>query len=311
MNPRRSLSQARRGFTLIELLTAMTVLTLMLLMVNQIVSTASTAMTMSGRHLDADTQARLIFNRMATDFSGMVKRTDVDYSTFKGPSNPQTGGNDQLAFYSETHGYFSGASQPTGTGRGDLSLVAYMVANDSTTTTPSLQRLGKGLGWDPDSSASPSWSNAAYMPITFTSRWPLLFNGDPDYRTVGNLVFRLEYTYLLKATANSPAQLSITPYSGVTGHTSINGFADVAAIVVTVAMLDNPGRALVTNYTNLQSNTLLPDASSTDASNGYTPAKSWNDKINSSNFASTAGIPVSAASFVRVYERYFYLDSPQ
>jgi len=276
----------------------------MLLMVNQIVSSASIAMTTSGRHLDADTQARLLFNRMAADFSGMVKRTDVDYSTFKGPANLQPG-NDQLAFYSETHGYFSGASQPTGTGRADLSLVAYMVANDSTTTTPSLQRLGKGLGWEPDSSASPSWYNAAYLPITFTSRWPLLFNADPDYRSIGNLVFRIEYTYLLKpSAATGPASLSTTPY--LSGHNSVNGFEDVAAIVVTIAMLDNPGRALVTNYTNLESNSLFPDAAS-----GATPSATWNAKFNYSNFADTAGIPDSAAAYERDYQRYFYLDSPQ
>jgi prepilin-type N-terminal cleavage/methylation domain-containing protein len=303
MTPHLTTPHCRSGFTIVELLTAMTVLTLMLLMVNQIVSTATIAMTMSGRHLDADTQARLLFNRMATDFSGMLKRTDVDYSTFKGPSNLQPG-NDQLAFYSETHGYFSGATQPAGTGRGDLALVAYMIANDSTVATPSLQRLGKGLGWEPDSSGSSSWSNAAYLPVTLTGRWPTLFNGDQDYRSVGNLVFRVEYTYLLKATATQPASLSITPY--LSGHTSANGFEDVAALVVTVAMLDNPGRALVKNYSNLQGNTLLPDAV-----NGSTPAAAWNAAINSSTFAATAGIPQRAASYVRVYERYFYLDSPQ
>jgi prepilin-type N-terminal cleavage/methylation domain-containing protein len=306
MMSRRSISQRRSGFTIVELLTAMTVLTLLLLMVNQIVSTATMAMTMSGRHLDADTQARLLFNRMATDFSGMLKRTDVDYSTFKGLSSPQLG-NDQLAFYSETHGYFSGATQPTGSGRGDLALVAYMIANDSTTSTPSLQRLGKGLGWEPDSGGSPSWSNAAYMPITLTARWPTLFNGDQDYRSVGNLVFRMEYTYLLKATSTSTATFSVVPY--LPSHSSVNGLADVAAIVVTVAMLDNPGRAIVTNYTNLESNTLFVDTTSTAPV--IPPTKAWNDTINSSTFATTAGIPQRAASYVRVYERYFYLDSSQ
>lgn len=303
MHAHRIPHRDRRGFTLVELLTAMTVLTLMLLMVNQIVGSASMAMTMSGRHLDADTQARLLFNRMALDFSGMLQRTDVDYSTFKQPSNLQPG-NDQLAFYSETHGYFSGAAQPAGTGRGDLSLVAYMVANDSTTATPNLQRLGKGLGWEPDASASPSWSNVAYLPVTLTGRWPTLFTNDPDYRSMGDLVFRLEYTYLLKATATQPASLSVTPY--LAGHTSINGFKDVAALVVTIAMLDNAGRALVTNYASLESNSVF-----TDAVNGATPAATWNAAINAPNFAATAGIPRNAASYVRVYERYFYLDSPQ
>ena len=219
--------EARRqsGFTLIELLTALTVLTLMLLMVNQLVNSAAAVMSLSGRQLDADTQARLIFNRMGVDFSRMLKRTDVDYSSFKNAAANAQAGNDQMAFYAETHGYFSGATQPPSTGKADLSLVAYMVGTDpgSTSTAPVLLRLGKGLGWEPDPSGS--WNNIAYLPVTLATRWPNLFSTssvDPDYRSVGNLVFRLEYTYLLKPTTTLPAALSITPYNSA--HTSVNGF---------------------------------------------------------------------------------------
>ena len=305
----------RSGFTLIELLTAISVLTLMLLMVSQLVNSAATVMSTSGRHLDADTQARLLFNRMALDISGMMKRTDIDYSCFKNAvSNPQVG-NDQMAFYSETHGYFSGASQPAGTGKADLSLVAYMVANDTTSSTPVLQRLGKGLGWEPaDTSATPAWNNVAYLPITLSSRWPNLFSTttpDADYRTVGDLVFRMEYTYLLKPTTTQAATLSITPYYGTTGHTTINGFKDVAAIVTTIAMLDNSSRKLVNDYTNLTSS--LPDAKSplTDTTYNGHVASAWNAVVNSPTFSTTVNLPKTAVSSVRVYERYFYLDSPQ
>ena len=292
-----------------ELLTAMTVLTIMLVMVNQMVNSTAAVMAMSGRHLDADIQARMVFNRMAVDFAGMLKRTDVDYSSFKQPSNLQTS-NDEMAFYCETHGYFSGATQPASSGKGDVSLVAYMVANDATSGKPVLQRLGKGLGWQPDTSGSAAWTSVAYLPVTLANgtnaRWPNLFSTtsiDADYRTVGDLVFRLEYTYLLKVTSTQPATLSITPYA--TGHTSVNGFEDVAAVVVTMAMLDNSGRGMVSDYTKLSGNSIF-----TDAVNGATPSSAWNAAINSPTFASTAGIPPAAASNVRAYERYFYLDSP-
>jgi len=328
--PSRIVALRRSGFTLIEILTAVTVLTLMLLMVNQLVSSAAAVMSASGKHLDADTQARLIFNRMAVDFSGMMKRTDVDYSTFKnamtsnaqdGTDTGNTSHNDQLAFYSETHGYFSGTIQPAGTSKADLSLVAYMVAPvdsngslDTAAGTPVLQRLGKGLGWEPDTSGAGAWSNVAYLPATLVSgsnaRWPSLFTTttalDPDYRSVGDLVFRMEYTYLLKPTSTAPATLSITPFYNTSGHTTVNGFKDVAAIVVTIAMLDNSSRLLVKNYANLISGsaTTFPDAV-----NGATPAAAWNANVNSATFTTAAGIPKTAASAVHVYERYFYLNS--
>jgi prepilin-type N-terminal cleavage/methylation domain-containing protein len=328
------LASDRTGFTLIEILTAITVLTLMLLMVNQLINSAAAVMSMSGRRLDADAQARLIFNRMAVDFERMLKRTDVDYSSFKQPMNnlsvpPQVANlqdgsdagnpshNDQLAFYSETHGYFSGATAPDGitTFKGDMSLVAYMVANDPVSKTPVLQRMGKGLGWEPNNATASAWNNVAYLPVTLTTRWTDLFQtvtsvpADPDYRSIGDIVFRMEYTYLLKATSTQAATLSITPY--VTGHNSINGFKDVAALVVTIAMLDNSSRHLVNNYTNLVSS--LPDAvnQTTDTINKGDIAAAWNAVVNSPTFATTANIPKTAASSVRVYERYFYLNSPQ
>ena len=38
-------------------------------------------------------------------------------------------------------------------------------------------------------------------------------------------------------------------------------------------------------------------------------AQTWNNAVNSSTFAATVGIPQSAASQVRIYQRYFYLNN--
>jgi len=317
-----------KGFTLVEMLVSVAVLALMMVLVAQLVNGASAAIGRSGKHMDSDTEARLLFNRMAVDLSRMVKRTDVDYSSFKMalsgtlgaaygstaiPANLQPG-NDMMAFYADTDGYFSGATQPTtGSLKASISLAAYMVANDLYTGLPGLQRLGKGQGWDPGPGGA--WGDVAFLPLTLLGQWPLLFNGDPDYKTVGSQVFRFEYTYLLKPTSTHSGRLTITPWDPTVtpAHTSINGFKDVAAIVVAIAVLDTTSRAIVTTsgYATLAS--AFPDAldSSTDPTYLGDIAPAWNAVINSTNFASSAGIPKAAAAGVRVYERYFYLDTQQ
>lgn len=307
-------SWCENGFTLVELLVSMVVLGLMAVMATQIINAAATMIGNTGKHLDSDTQARLIFNRMKVDFSKMPKRSDMDYSTFKQPGSilpPEYGsvsqpanlqiGNDQFAFYSETEGYFSGTAQPAGTGRAAVSLVAYRIANDPRGGLPLLQRMAKGLGWEPDLSGARK--TATYLPMTLTTQWPTLFRDDPDYKTVGGQVFRMEYTYLLKSTAIQPARLSITPWdtSRVPPHTSINGFEDVAAIVVSIAVLDFASRALVREGA-------FPAGSLADAKEGEEIASAWNAALHSPGFAAKALIPEAAASSVRIYQRYFYLQ---
>src|SRR6266513_5769795 len=81
-----------RGFTLAELLVSVFVITLIILMVTQLM-TSATAITRTGhKHIDTDTQARSVFDRMALDFAQMLKRTDVDYFV-KGPVNYTGHGN--------------------------------------------------------------------------------------------------------------------------------------------------------------------------------------------------------------------------
>src|SRR6266496_3984442 len=148
------------GFTLAELLVSVFVLTLIILMVGQLMTSATAITRPANKHIDTDTQARVVLDRMALDFAQMLKRTDVDYF-IKGPGNYNSHehgnghgwgrglgtnqqGSDQIAFFSQVPGFYpSGAQSP-------ISLVAYRV-NQSTSTNPSyltLERMGKGLHWN-------------------------------------------------------------------------------------------------------------------------------------------------------------------
>src|SRR6266576_6474732 len=145
-----------RGFTLAELLVSVLVVAIIILMATQLM-TSSTAITRTGnKHIDTDTMARAVLDRMTLDFAQMLKRTDVDYyvkqpSGYKGHGNGHgwgqgkngDKGSDQIAFFSHVPGYYpSGAQSP-------ISLVAYRV-NESTSTSAAygrLERLAKGLLW--------------------------------------------------------------------------------------------------------------------------------------------------------------------
>jgi hypothetical protein len=252
-------------------------------MVTQLM-TSATAITRTGhKHIDTDTQARVVFDRMALDFAQMVKRTDVDYSV-KGPATYNTHGHgnghgwghglgtdqqgsDQIAFFSQLPGYY-----PPGLNPGDkspVSLVAYRVNQRNSTNNPSylrLERMGKGLHW---TGVNDNQTNAiATYPIVFlpqiieqvTPWYAAVNNGnscgggsgnnscDPDYETIGPGVFRFEYYYLLKngQVTDIPWNRDVwgTTRQSLTSPTNI-GLSEVEAIAVAIAVIDPASRALI------------------------------------------------------------------
>src|SRR5204862_2724616 len=116
--PCSSTPNASAAFTLTELLVTMSVLVLLVFLFTQLLNSAATITILGHKQMDADSQARQLFDRMAVDFAQMVKRSDVDYyvksSWFaSGPPPGVTGvrtllqpGNDQIAFYSAVPGYY-------------------------------------------------------------------------------------------------------------------------------------------------------------------------------------------------------------
>lgn len=319
--PSRTPRPARkRGFTIIEMLVSLVVLILIVVMVSRLTNGASTSISTGDRHLDADSQARAVFSRMAIDFAKMIKRPDLDASAFKNPDNPQTGGantgaNDQFAFYAEAAGYFSGAA-PSGTEEvSPYAIIAYNLVTTPNAYTPGtvLQRMSKGLGWD---SLGGSYPTVRYHSRLITD-WPNLFPAagnagsiDPDYKTMGEQVFRMEYSYLLKPNGGAAGRISVTPWDTTLGHTSAEGFRDVAAIVVAIAVLDSKNRALLTDADYAALAGRFTDAvDGSAAPGGFGDILSqWQTELDA---LPAAGIvPPPAASAVRIYERYFYLDKP-
>lgn len=336
--------QTRGAFTLIELLAATAVLSLLLVVIVQLINSVIAVTAGTSHHLDSDSQARLAFDRMAVDFAQIVKRTDVDYFFVKKTGSVTTPGNDQMAFYSESSGYYpSWVTAPAP--QSNASLVGYCIQNCQ------LQRLNKALVWNGvtqggvgTSGPTPSGTMSPVHPMTFLPQtlpavWPLVFDSgssqgmsaskDGDYQTIGESIFRMEICYLMPKTASGTTTatvLSDTPYL-VPGATPVpvppptstpyNGMRDVAAVVVTLAVLDDTSRLIIpsTNLTNIlnAAGAKFEDdgvGGATPATLASTPARLWQVHIDNGDLVA-AGMPKRAASQVRIYERYFPLGNAQ
>src|SRR6266542_17492 len=263
-----------RGFTLAELLVSMAVLIIITLMLTQLMTSATAITRTAHKHIDTDTQARVVFDRMALDFAQMLKRTDVNYyvkqrAAYNGHGNGHGWGrgknadlgSDQIAFFTAVPGYY-----PQTSSQSPISLVAYRVT-ESNSTDPAygrLVRMAKVLLWNAVSS-NPN-SNSPY-PIVFLPQtialvgkpWAPAINNnntcsgnnnscDADYEIIGPGVFRFEYYYLLKN-----GYLTDWPWDrrdDTTNRYTISdppsiGLSQVESIGVAIAVIDPAGRALL------------------------------------------------------------------
>jgi prepilin-type N-terminal cleavage/methylation domain-containing protein len=324
-----------RAFTLVEMLISIVVLALLILLVTQVVNTAATLVRPANKHIDTDTQARAILDRMALDFGRMLKRTDVDYyikepsGKYKGHGNGHGYGkklqsgqqlNDQIAFFTQVPGYY-----PSSSHQSPVSLVAYRV-NNATSTWPSylrLERMGKGLLWNGVSNTD---IPVVFLPLTIDATWTAAVKNDnsansrdTDYETTGPQVFRFEYYYLLKngRVTDVPWDQDARPtQTSMTAPTSI-GLVDVQAIAVAIAVIDPASHALIPTASLFEVADDMDDFR-TAPGRGVGGAKKigdmevqWNQVVQ--NVVSTGRtsdghlVPAAAASAIRIYNRYFDL----
>ena len=307
-----------RGFTLAELLVSVAVLTLLVLMLTQLINNAAPIARTANKHIDTDTQARVVLDRIAVDFAKMLKRTDIDYYIkapigYKNPNAHGNGnklqsgqsGNDQIAFYSEVPGFYpsSGSQSP-------LSLVAYRIDNSPASATYlQFQRMGKGLLWNGVNNGT---TQTSPYPIVFTTGqivasctnkcpctgttgpwagpWSAAIcdsNSDSDYERIGPGVFRFEYYYLLKdgSITDAPRVTGAVNWtdSSQTLSAKLNAFSDVEAIAVVIAVIDPASRSLV--FPNALFNLMSDMADFKNANGNGNQAQQIGDVENNWNLA--------------------------
>jgi prepilin-type N-terminal cleavage/methylation domain-containing protein len=326
---RNSKDLRHRGFTLVELVVSITVLVLVMVTVAQIVSDTQRISTASEKSLGADSEARMVFDRIAVDVALMVKRVDVDYLLNRQAIN------DSLFFYSEAPAF--PVSGSTIQQQNSVALVGYRINSQY-----QLERLGKGLTWNAIPSDGMVFLTYASFPLTASSTpvsgstlltaFPTVVNSgstDANYHVLGPDVFRFEFCYLLSPYTNSagirqPATYSNVPWnsshqyaisSSTIARTDLTGIglSDVQALVFSMAVLDSTSRKMLPSSSSLSTAaSLLKDPLDSDLAS--TPPKlmatTWQGVMNSGSFVAGAGIPKAAANQVRVYQRVFPLNTP-
>jgi Prokaryotic N-terminal methylation motif len=277
------------AFTIVELLVSIAVLVVLVLLIGRLFSSAATITTAGNKRMDAEAQLRPLFDRMAVDFSQMLKRSDVDYY-LKSSSNAEAG-NDQIAFYSTVAGYYPSGSQSP------ISVVGYRVNSISGSTSfNKLERMSKGLVWN---GVSATDTPIVFLPLTISGTWPAATSSaaDPqgDYELIAPYVFRFEYYYLLKN-----GSFSVTPWNTSAGHSSVSGMQDVAAISICIAAIDPKSRVLISDSQLTTLTSRLPDFTAS-----MTPGallNQWQTALDG-----ITDMPRPTIQGVRIYERYFYL----
>jgi prepilin-type N-terminal cleavage/methylation domain-containing protein len=376
--------QTAAAFTLVELLVAIAILSVLMVFIGLMMTAASKATQLSRERLDADRQARLIFDSMADDFTRMMRRPDVDFHFVK------QAGNDCFFMFCENPGYFS--TTLTAATESNVSLIGYRIntlnnppVGDPTKPTDipyTLEKLAKGLSWDSQASTTPPTYPVVFLTLdqatgttptfapdsssTIVGRWPNIDQTtytDTSFHLLGDSTFRLEFCFLLTDGSYSlvPAlSYSFTPPSGATISSNLTataaptpsngyptygvgsrwydtkdfqgyictsapqtpsntavwqplGMADVQAVIVAIAILDqNSQKIIAGNSTALQTlAAALPDptAANLSATPPQLMATTWLNTVNSPTFASSVGLPGTAVSQVRIYQRFFYLNN--
>jgi hypothetical protein len=163
------------------------------------------------------------------------------------------------------------------------------------------------------------------------------------YQVLSDMAFRMEVCFLVKG--GTYALSGTTAVSGTTGYSNaptaiaptvprpyltthyfaggdapdlagnVYGFPpDLGGVVVTIAVLDNTSRKIITGSQLTTLSSALGDSLSGNATVGNvqpTPvltAQAWQNQISQTGFAQTVNIPQRVLSQVRIYERTFYLD---
>lgn len=321
------------AFTLVEMLVSIAVLSILAIILTEMITTATITITHSVHYMDADSEARFVLDRMAADFSAMVRGPQGQFLYL--PGNQTATKSDEFYFYSQAPGYYSSAAT---TNQDTVSLVGYRIGTSASDSQPRLERLGKGLDWyDSTANTSVFLTYPSVPPVTnsilgispvstslLENNWAQTISATRDtelsYHVLGESIFRIQICFLMNtpvSTTTAGGTPAITYYElPPTGDPTLSqpSLQNVAGIVVAIAVLDPGSRLLVPSTPGLpQAAGQLASVTASDLSS--TPpllmGSLWTQTITSPSFASAAHIPQRTAAAIRIYQRVFYLNSIQ
>lgn len=321
-------SEKRGGFSLIEILVAIAVLTLLAVFLVQLTSAVQQTTRSNNRAVEAASQARLVFDRLAMDFAGLVRRSDVDFFAHDGTGTSLG--------YDTTNSllFLSEVSSP---GRDRiLSLIAYRLApHPDNRDSAGVARLGLSRAGIPAPwTKTPSTTNfmglkADGRPVRFASSdtnfsssllpSPPSGSNANSFDVLAPGVLQMAIGYQLRPD-NQPVVLksgaSLTnaqgqvvyspPVRGTTGSPADRDIdlSRVASIVVGVVAIDLDSLSLLSAA---DANALSAQFAPSALQNGQLPSEAWASTLNTLFTSGPGSLPARQA--LRIYQRFYPVNS--
>ncbi|PTX92197.1 hypothetical protein DB346_24975 [Verrucomicrobia bacterium LW23] len=302
----------RNAFSMAELLVALAVLSLISVIVAQLVNSSGKVAMGSRMRLDAEGQARLVLGRIGDDLARRVRLRDADCLFVA------ANGNDSMYFYSEAPAAFGSGTVTQD--KSGVALIGYRIAGAGSENENQLERLGKGLKWagatsgKPDSMILVSIDSAgaalpgSRMTNAFSSvvgAAPSYNDGvDSTYQLLSDGVIRLEIAFLKK-------DGTITQDVNGDGSRIASSLDDVAAVIVTIAVLDEYSQKQITKAKLAQIASALGDPTPAELSANppVLMARKWQSELSSPAFATSVDAPASVIAKIRAYQRIYPLKA--
>jgi prepilin-type N-terminal cleavage/methylation domain-containing protein len=314
----RSRSGRKAGFTLVELMVSISVLAILGGLVSQLMSSTSRLTSNSKQSSECDAEARYALSQISADLSYRVRRPDVDALVKK------EDGNDEFFLFAETAGYAPKLSESGDenrfANRSTVSLIGYRVekeANKNGLELFQLKRYARALPWTDrdedkalpfvvlDSTGKPSAASTLAgtdgkgaggsfeKAVTGDS-------GEKDYlQPIAQNVVRFEVSVVRKPDDKHPKAYLLND-EGVVTELSKNGFANIASIVFSIAVLDTQAAAK-TKQQDIDSHK-LDDTPTGDQL--VFPVEKWNATFKDK----AASMPRYLAAGIHFYERVVSLS---
>ncbi len=276
------------GYSLLELMVAMAILSILVVLLAQVINTTSQVITKATDHMQCDTEAQVVFDRLSDDIAQVINRSDVDALFIGMPNASSTNRNDQMYFYSQGPGF---ATNTNAASSSQVSLIGYRINNRS------LERLGVLKSWDDLPYLTPSNSQTGFVA---TNPLQNLGAATNYFHVIAPSIFRMEVALLMKVGSKNDDDGTVNQpnsYANLTNSTNYwHGLKNVMAIVVALGILDQTSRKVVTDQQLDALASSLPDSST----NGGVSIATW-----TSMAMTTTNIPPSARSQIRIYQRSF------
>lgn len=272
--------RCRTAFTILELLVAVAVLAMIVGLLASVMSEASRLTVRGHKQMDLDSDARLVFDRIASDMRRLVAGNDVDAGFVTDDS-----GNSRPAFFSRVRGVGGTSAKVR-----PVSLVGYRLlkatAQNPGDPTLQFQRAAVASEW------TGSLLAFSETPDLRRADGVFAFSDPGAFQSLSEQILRFSIRFLVETEDGSYRLQALPP----------DRIESIRALVIGLAMLDLRSQEILAPDQILSLASAFPDPAE-----GVDFLTAWNSTVTAATFP-PPGLPPAAATGVRVYQRTVPLE---